>query len=171
VSEPFIGEIRIFPFNFAPVGWAFAAGQILPISQNTALFSLLGTTYGGNGTTNFALPDLRGRVPINMGTGSGLSPYSLGEVVGVERTTLTVSQLPSHGHSVQASDAAATTGRPVGAVLARTGTNTYAAGSDGSTMNASMIGNTGGSQPVNIVQPLLALNFCIALQGIFPTRS
>ncbi|MCL2396377.1 MAG: tail fiber protein [Acidimicrobiaceae bacterium] len=170
MSDQFIGEIRIFPFNFAPSGWAFAAGQLLPINQNTALFALLGTTYGGNGTTNFALPDLRGRVPINMGSGSGLSPYTLGQLGGTESTTLTVTQLPSHGHPVQSSDGGATTGRSVGAVLARTGTNTYAASPDGSTMNASMIGNTGSNQPVNKVQPFLALNFCIALTGIFPSR-
>jgi microcystin-dependent protein len=170
MAEPFLGEIRIFPFNFAPVGWAQANGQILQISQYTALFALLGTTYGGNGTTTFALPDLRGRVPINLGSAPGLSPRNIGEAAGTESTTVTVNQLPSHSHSVQASDGAASTGRAVGAVLARTSGNTYAATPDGSLMNTAMVNNTGGNQPVSVVQPFLVLNFCIALQGIFPSR-
>jgi microcystin-dependent protein len=170
MAEPFLGEIRIFGFNFAPVGWAQANGQTMQISQYTALFALLGTTYGGNGTTTFALPDLRGRVPINQGSAPGLSPRNIGQAAGTESTTLMVNQLPSHGHSVQASDGAASTGRAVGAVLARTSGNTYAASSDGSVMNAAMVANTGGNQPVSVVQPFLVLNFCIALVGIFPSR-
>lgn len=171
MSEPFIGEIRIFPYNFAPSGWAFCAGQLMPINQNTALFSLLGTTYGGNGTSNFALPDLRGRVPISMGNGPGLAQYTLGEVAGTEYTTLTVNHLPSHGHPVLANDGAATGGRPANAVLSRTASNTYAASNDGTVMNTTMIGNMGNNQPVSNLQPFTVLNFCIALQGIFPSRS
>lgn len=170
MSEPFLGEIRIFPFNFAPSGWAFCAGQLLPISQNTALFSLLGTTYGGNGTTTFALPDLRGRVPVSMGNGTGLSQYTLGELAGTESAHLTVNQLPSHLHPVQASEAPASTGRPLNAVLARASSNIYATSPDGTSMNATMVGNTGGNQPFSVLQPLLVLNFCIALNGIYPSR-
>ena len=169
--EPFIGEIRLFGFNFAPVGWALCDGTLLPISQNTALFSLLGTTYGGDGRTTFALPDLRGRVPISMGTGVGLSPYDIGEQGGAENVTLTVSAVPAHNHNVQASDAPASESKPGGGVLARTNTSTYTAGTDGTTLSATAISSSGGSQPHTNLQPFLAVNFCIALQGIFPSRN
>jgi microcystin-dependent protein len=169
--EPFIGEIRLFGFNFAPVGWAFCDGTLLPISQNTALFSLLGTTYGGDGRTTFALPDLRGRVPISMGTGSGLSPYDIGQQGGAENVTLTVNAVPAHGHNIQANDAPASESKPGGGVLARTNASTYAAGTDGTTLSPNAISSSGGSQPHANLQPFLAINLCIALQGIFPSRN
>ncbi|HTW08396.1 MAG TPA: tail fiber protein [Acidimicrobiales bacterium] len=172
MATPFIGEIRLFGFNFAPVGWATCSGQLLAISQNTALFSLLGTTYGGDGVSTFGLPDLRGRVPLSAGQGPGTSNYVLGEQTGSENVPLTSSQLPSHTHAVQANDAPADATRPGGAVMARVQNAAYAAAPDGATqMNAGMISPAGGSQPVPVVQPVLALNFCIALQGIFPSRN
>jgi microcystin-dependent protein len=171
MSEPFLGEIRTFGFNFAPRGWAFCNGQLLSISQNTALFSLLGTFYGGNGQTTFALPDLQGRVGIHQGQGPGLSPYELGEVSGSETVTLTSAQMPTHSHQVVANATTATSGRTAGNVPARTSGNSYAAAPDGTDMNAGMIGTTGGSQPHTNLQPFLVLNFCIALQGIFPSRN
>jgi microcystin-dependent protein len=171
MSEPFLGEIRTFGFNFAPRGWAMCNGQLLSIAQNQALFALLGTTYGGNGTTNFALPNLQSRVGVHQGQGPGLSPYVIGEVSGSETVTLTTSQMPAHGHALIANAGTAGVSRPDGAVLARTGTNTYAAAPDGTAMNAGAIGQAGGSQPFSIVQPFLCLNFCIALQGIFPSRN
>jgi microcystin-dependent protein len=171
VADPFVGEIRTFGFNFAPTGWAMCNGQLLPISQNTALFSLLGTFYGGDGITTFALPDLRGRVGIHQGQGPGLSPYELGEVSGSERVTLITVQMPAHRHGLIANAGTAGVSRPDGAVLARTGTNTYAAAPDGTAMNAGAIGQAGGSQPFGIIEPFLCVNFCIALFGIFPSRN
>lgn len=171
MSDPFLGEIRTFGFNFAPRGWAMCNGQLLPISQNTALFSLLGTFYGGNGINNFALPDLRGRVGINQGQGPGLSPYELGQVSGTETVTLTQNQMPSHNHQVMANDTAASATRPAGAVLARVTAAVYGAAPDGTVMNPAMISQSGGNQPFGILQPYLCLNFCIALQGIFPSRN
>jgi microcystin-dependent protein len=171
VSEPFLGEIRMFGFNFAPQGWAFCNGQLLPISQNTALFSLLGTQYGGNGQTTFALPDLRGRVAIHQGQGPGLSNYVIGQVSGTENTTLTSGQMPQHAHGVVANASPASSGRPDGAVPARASGDIYAAAPDGTAMNAGMIGVAGGSQPFNNLQPFLVVTFCIALQGIFPSRN
>jgi microcystin-dependent protein len=170
MSEPFLGEIRQFGFNFAPQGWAACSGQLMAIAQNTALFSLLGTTYGGNGTTTFALPDLRGRVGVNQGQGPGLSNYVLGEVTGAENVTLTSSQMPTHSHPLVANAGAASVNRPDGAVLARVGTSIYAPAPDGTAMNQGAIGAAGGNQPFSLIQPLLATNFCIALQGIFPSR-
>ncbi|MDQ1357508.1 MAG: hypothetical protein QOE07_1185 [Acidimicrobiaceae bacterium] len=171
MSEPFLGEIRTFGFNFAPRGWAFCAGQLLAISQNTALFSLLGTTYGGNGQTTFALPDLRGRVGISVGQGPGLENYDLGEVNGAESVTLTPGQMPTHAHNVVANGGAASATRPGGAVPAQTAASSYAPAPDGTNMNPGMIANAGGSQPFDNRQPFLVLNFCIALQGIFPSRN
>jgi microcystin-dependent protein len=170
MAEPFLGEIRTFGFNFAPQGWAMCAGQLLPISQNSALFALLGTFYGGDVVTTFALPDLRGRVGINMGQGPGLSPYQLGEVSGSENVTLTTGQMPSHAHALNANAQQYTTTRPAGHVPAQGGT--YGVVSDGTTtMNAATIGPAGGNQPHTNVQPFLGLNFCIALEGIFPSRN
>ena len=169
MSEPFLAEIVLFAGNFAPRGWAFCQGQILSIAQNTALFSLLGTTYGGNGQTTFALPDLRGRVPIGTGQGPGLSSFSLGQVGGAETHTLTVQELASHNHVVNASNGGASATRPSGNFPA--GGGSYASASDGTTMNAAMIGNAGGSQPFDLHTPYLALNYIIAVQGIFPSRN
>jgi len=169
MSEPFIGSIILFAGNFAPRGYAFCDGQLLPISQNTAIFSILGTTYGGNGQTTFALPDLRGRVPVHVGAGPGLSPVVLGETSGAETITLTQGQMPQHNHMVAASNGAATGSRPANNFPANGGA--YAATSDGTTMNVAMVQNAGGSQPHENRQPYLGLSFIIALQGIFPSRN
>ena len=171
MASPFVGEIRFFGFNFAPVGWALCNGQLLPINQNTALFSLLGTTYGGDGRTNFALPNLQGRVPIHMGSGPGLSTYVIGQTGGTETTTLTVGELPAHRHLVEANNGAGTLARPADNFPARAGDEAYAAASDQPTMNAGMIAETGGGQPFDNIQPYLVGNFCIALTGIFPARN
>ena len=172
MADPFLGEIRIFGFEFAPFGWALCNGAVLPIGQNQALFSLLGTTYGGNGINTFALPDLRSRVPLGMGQGAGLSFYPLGQKGGAETVTLTTAQLPAHSHPVNASDHGgddAPVRSPAGRVLDRG--NVYGDAPDGKTvMNSGMIGNTGTGQPVSILPPHLALNFCISLQGIYPPR-
>jgi microcystin-dependent protein len=170
MSQPFLGEIRIFPYNFAPRGWAFCSGQILPIAQNTALFSLLGTTYGGNGQTTFALPDLRGRVAMSSGQGPGLSPYSLGEVSGSETVTLISAQMPSHNHLMQGSNNDATDSAPQGNVPAVIPSGGYTA-TPTTQMNPAALTQAGGNQPHTNIQPFLILNFCIALEGIFPSRN
>jgi microcystin-dependent protein len=172
MAEAYLGEIRMFGFNFAPQGWAFCNGQLLPISQNTALFSLLGTFYGGNGTTNFALPNLQSSVAIHQGQGPGLSPYEIGQIGGFEDVTLTQGQMPTHTHTVNANASPATASRPAGSALARTTDQIYATAPDGSTtMNAGTIANAGGSQPHSNIQPFLVISFCIALQGIYPSRN
>lgn len=172
MSEPFVGEIRMFGFNFPPQGWAFCNGQLLPINQNQALFSLLGTTYGGNGTTTFALPNLQSRVAVHQGQGPGLSAYSAGQAGGTESVTLQPAQMPAHTHAVHASNSPAEAVRPAGRALARSTTDIYVAKPDGSTvMDAGMLGDAGGSEPHPNIQPYLVLNFCIALQGIFPARN
>ena len=171
MSEPFIGEIRMFGFNFAPQGWAQCNGQLLPIDQNPALFDLLGTTYGGDGRITFALPDLRSRVPVGQGQGPGLSSYAEGQAGGAESVTLAATQMPGHTHPVKASRSPAGSGQPEGRALARSASHIYTAEPDTSTvMNADMLGDAGGSQPHDNIQPYLAVNFCIALNGIFPSR-
>jgi len=175
MADPFIAEVRIFPFNFAPTGWAFCNGQLLPISQNTALFSLLGTTYGGDGRTNFALPNLQGSVPMHPGQGPGLSQHDLGETGGVQTVTLLESEIPSHNHTVGAQNsplggvavpsAGTTLNRPASGNLFFAGSPTQVA------MQSDAIQASGGGQPHNNMQPYLTLNFCIALQGVFPPRS
>lgn len=170
MTEPFLGEIRMFGFNFAPVGWAQCNGQLLPINQNQALFALLGTQYGGNGTTNFALPDLRSRIALHEGQGPGLSNYVIGEVTGQETVTLQSTQLPAHSHTVQAGTDA-TTKDPTNAFPGFASSGAAYTGTGGANMNAAMVGSTGGGQPFSVVQPLLVLNFCIALEGIFPSRN
>ncbi len=172
MSEPFLGEIRMFGFGFAPQGWALCNGQLLPISQNTALFSLLGTTYGGDGRTTFALPDMRSRVPVCQGQGPGLSSYAEGQAGGAETVTLAAAQMPGHTHPVKASSGAADSDQPGGRALARSASHIYTAKPDTSTvMNADMLGDAGGSQPHGNIQPYLAVYFCIALTGIFPARN
>jgi len=172
MATPFLGEIRLFPFNFAPTGWAACLGQVLPISQNTALFSLLGTTYGGDGKSTFALPNLQGRVPLSQGQGVGTSMYNLGQVGGSEETVITHAELPTHNHFVRANTGPAKATGPAGAVLAQAGTPMYAPTPDGTTyMSHETISATGKSQPMSLLQPFLVLNFCIALQGIYPSRS
>jgi microcystin-dependent protein len=169
VSQPFVGEIRMLGCNFAPNGWAFCNGQLVPIAQNAVLFDLLGTTYGGDGQNTYALPDLQGRIGIHEGNGPGLSPYILGERGGTEEVTLTNNQIPQHSHGVAANNSTATASKPAGAVPARTAGTTYDAASDATAMNAGMIQAAGGSLPAPIVQPVLAVNFCISMFGIFPS--
>ena len=179
MSEPFLGMIAIYGFNFAPRGWAMCNGQILPIAQNTALFSLLGTTYGGNGQTTFALPDLRSRWPNHFGQGPGLSSYDLGQAAGTESTTLLITQMPTHNHTYvprqAASGNAADNANPDGAFPAKAGVDMYTGTTDGTFMGSptavQTTGNAGGNQPTPILQPYLTLNFCIALEGIFPSRN
>lgn len=168
--SPFIGEIAMFAGNF-PRGWAMCNGQILQISQNQALFSLLGTTYGGNGQTTFALPDLRGRVPVGMGQGAGMNIVQ-GEASGAASHTLLTSELPPHNHLVRSSSAAGTSANPNnnGWASSTARDNVYSATDDG-TMRPTAIANTGGGQPHNNMQPYLGLNFIIALEGIFPARN
>ncbi len=171
--DPFVAEIRIFPFNFAPKGWAFCDGQILPLSQNTALFSLLGTTYGGDGKSNFALPNMQGNAPMHPGQGPGLSLHDLGETGGRDTVTLLESEIPSHSHALRADTAdAADTNIPsptasfalsTGGALYQTSANTQLAGQ--------ALAPAGGDQPHNNMQPYLTLNFCIALQGVYPPRT
>ncbi|HYE59285.1 MAG TPA: tail fiber protein [Rhodothermales bacterium] len=163
VDTPFLSEIKIFAFYFPPRGWAFCNGQLLPISQNTALFSLLGTTYGGNGTTTFALPNLQGRVPLHFGNG-----HTLGEAAGVAVHTLTLSEMPAHVHATPVATAATT--NPSGALYATSPLGTPAFATSGAT-GAWPTSSVGGSQPHENMPPYLALNFCIALQGIFPSRN
>ena len=172
-QEPILGEIRMFAGNFAPYGWAFCQGQLLPIAQNTALFSLLGTTYGGDGRTTFALPDLRGRAPIGFGQGPGLSYKDLGQQFGTETVTLTTAQMPAHSHTVNAVTSEGNQNLPTNSLPANTKTldKEYSDAASNTTMKSGMIGITGSSQPVNISQPSLGVNFIIALQGIYPSRN
>jgi microcystin-dependent protein len=163
MAEPFLSEIRIMSFIFAPKGWALANGQLLPINQNQALFSLLGTTFGGDGRVNFALPDLRGRTPIHVG-----GSHTLGERGGEQAHTLSISELPTHTHTAAAATVAAATNSPNGAFLAPS-TAVYHAPSTLTSLNPGTITNTGGSQAHLNMQPFLTLSFCIALQGIFPS--
>ncbi len=173
MQEPFIGSIVLFCGNFAPRGWALCDGQLLPIAQNTALFSILGTTFGGDGRTTFALPDLRGRVPLHPGSGPGLSNYTLGEAAGAESVTLISTQMPAHNHSVAApcSDSGPSTPSPVGAVAANQDQTPFYAASGSAAMAAATSTVAGGNQPHENRQPLLAINFIIALEGIYPSRN
>ena len=171
--DPFVAEIRIFPFNFAPKGWAFCDGQILPLSQNTALFSLLGTTYGGDGKSNFALPNMQGNAPMHPGQGPGLSLHDLGETGGSETVSLLESEMPSHSHALMSIGAPGNRTNPI--------TNSIARASSGNayvpppaplvSMSDQALPPAGGDQPHNNLQPYLTLNFCIALQGVFPPRT
>lgn len=175
MSEPFLGEIRMVGFNFAPVGWLLCNGQTVSIQQFAALFALLGTSYGGNGTSTFALPNLQGRVPIHQGTGSGLSTYVIGESGGVQTTTLTVSQLPAHNHVVNASTSIGTQPGPSNHIPASVSgaapEKIYTANAPNAAMNAATISIAGGSQPVGVIQPFLCVNFIIATSGLFPSRN
>lgn len=171
MSDAFVAEIRIFPFNFAPRGWAFCNGQLLPISQNTALFSLVGTYYGGDGRTTFGLPNLQGRGAVGVGQGPGLSRYDVGQNGGVETVTLLKTEIPAHSHTLNAT-ASATTGNPTGAALAPPagGQLEYRMPGNIAPMAADSLVSVGGA-PHNNLQPYLTLNFCIALQGIYPPRA
>jgi microcystin-dependent protein len=175
MADPFVAEIRIFPFNFAPKGWAWCDGQLLPLSQNTALFSLLGTTYGGNGKSNFALPDLQGRAPMHPGQGPGLSLHDLGETGGSETVTLLESEIPAHSHAMRASTEI---GDLQGPAPSRSLARSANATAYQTTTNASLVSMApealapaGGDQPHNNLQPFLTFYFCIALQGVFPPRT
>jgi microcystin-dependent protein len=176
MADPFVAEIRIFPFNFAPKGWAFCAGQLLPISQNTALFSLLGVTYGGDGKSTFALPDLQGNAAMHPGQGQGLSQRFLGEMSGTQAVTLIGTEMPVHAHGVgRASTTAGDATVPTNAVWAQSGAGRgaaalYIAGPATGKVNQFSLAPTGGGLPHNNMQPYLTLNFCIALQGVFPAR-
>jgi microcystin-dependent protein len=171
MSEPFLGEITMFAGNFAPRGWAFCDGQLLAISQNSALFSLLGTHYGGDGRTTFGLPELRGRVPIHAGTGPGLSPRNLGARSGSESVTLTPTQQSPHSHPLQGSADPATSPDPSGKVFARTSGDSYGSDLSAAHMSTAAIGNSGGSQPHANLMPFQAIHFIMALVGVFPSRS
>ncbi|HXH02315.1 MAG TPA: tail fiber protein [Candidatus Competibacteraceae bacterium] len=173
MADPFVAEIRIFPFNFAPTGWAFCDGQIIPLSQNTALFSLLGTTYGGDGKSNFALPDLQGRAAMHPGQGAGLTPRDLGESGGSETVTLSEAEMPLHSHMVTTSTRPAVENDAANQYWARTAGNLYSgnASQNSVPMAAESLAPTGGGQPHNNLMPYLTFNFCIALQGVFPPRS
>jgi microcystin-dependent protein len=171
MADPFVAEIRIFPFTFAPKGWAWCDGQLLPLSQNTALFSLLGTTYGGNGKSNFALPDLQGRSPMHPGQGPGLSLHDLGETGGSETVSLLESEIPSHTHSLRASSQDSTTRivsgeMPAGAL----GLGLYGPQPSNTTLSPVALTPAGGDQPHNNMMPYLTFYFNIALQGVFPPR-
>jgi microcystin-dependent protein len=171
-SQPFVGEIMMVGFNFAPQGWAFCDGALLAIAENDTLFNLIGTTYGGDGQTTFALPDLRGRVPIHIGQGPGLSPYVIGQRAGVENVTLTVNQLPQHAHVVNpaASSGEQTSNRPDNNYPAVGGY--YAASTNSSSpMGAPTLAAAGGGQPHNNIQPVVGINFIISLFGIFPSQN
>ncbi len=172
MSEPFVGEIRMFAGNFAPRGWAFCDGQLLAVSQNDALFSLLGTIYGGDGRTTFGLPDVRGRLPLHAGTGPGLSPRRLGAKGGSEKETLTVNQLPSHSHDFKALKQNAQTPNASGNLLAQTPTvDLYNTDPPLTSLNNSSINSVGGSRSHTNLMPYLCINYIIALFGIYPSRN
>jgi microcystin-dependent protein len=171
MAQPYVGEIRMFGGNFAPAGWMFCEGQLLPISENETLFNLIGTTYGGDGQSTFALPDLRGRIPIHQGTNKG-NTFTLAQNGGVESVTLTVSQIPVHSHPFLASAAVGTASTPKNSVLAKTTTGfLYINENPNKAMAANSIGSTGGSQPHDNFQPYLCVDFIISLFGIFPSQT
>jgi microcystin-dependent protein len=179
MSDQFVAEIRIFPFNFPPTGWAFCNGQLMPISQNTALFSLLGTTYGGDGKSTFALPNMQDNAPMQPGQGQGLSLRDLGEMSGVESITLLLAEIPLHTHALSGSDLDATVAPPAGQLPAKGfyddgitvgAVGAYSAQNPNTDMAFQALNLAGGNLPHNNMQPYLTLNFCIALQGIFPQR-
>lgn len=171
MSEPFLAEVRIVGFNFAPRGWAFCDGQILPINQNQSLYSLLGTTYGGDGRTTFALPDLRGRASIHVGRSNGGQRHELGQKSGEETHTLSVAEMPNHDHSLMGSSTNGDAPVPAGHVLAGAPPLIYRSPANLTPLHAGTVTNVGGGQAHDNMQPYLALNFCIALQGLFPSRN
>lgn len=172
MSNPFLGEIRMAGFNFAPRGWAYCAGQLLAISQNDALYALVGTTYGGDGVNTFGMPDMRGRLPINQGTGPGLSTYVIGQKAGTESVTLTTSQIPIHSHTINAASGGARSGSPSTTLLGSGEADVYNNDSASTVaMSPNAIAQSGGNQPHDNMQPYLCINFIIALEGIFPSRN
>jgi microcystin-dependent protein len=179
MSDQFLGEIRIFPFDFAPIQWAMCNGQLMAITQNAALFSILGTTYGGNGTSTFGLPNLQGRVPVCAGQGRGLSLYDLGQFGGAQSHTLNNTEIPSHNHNINADADPGTSTSPAGAIYRRgqipggsnpTAVAAYSTQAPDVIMDPNTLGITGGNQAHNNMMPYLTLNFCIALNGVFPPR-
>ena len=171
MADPFVAEIRVFPFNFPPTGWAACDGQLMPISQNTALFALLGTVYGGDGKSNFAIPNLQGSVPMHPGQGPGLSLYELGQSGGSETIQLLQSQIPSHTHFVEVSDSIGDNPNPSGNALAKANVYVPANSSPAAALAPQALAPTGGNQSHPNLMPGLTMNFCIALQGVFPPRS
>lgn len=172
MSDPYLGEIRVFGFSFAPLNWAFCHGQLVPIAENPALFMVIGTTYGGDGVNTFALPDTRGRIPIHQGQGLGLSSYVIGQSFGAESVTLTTPQLPSHGHTLLASVSGARTTTPTNNVLGSGEADIYNRDTTATlAASSSAVAMSGGGQPHANIQPILGLNFCICLAGIFPSRN
>lgn len=173
--DPFVAEIRIFPFNFAPIGWALCNGQLMPLSQNTALFSLLGTTYGGDGKSTFALPDLQGCAPMHPGQGPGLSLHDLGETGGSETVTLLETEMPVHSHTMKANNSDGTLSSPANNVSSAPGADRdifwYKDGTPNATMNPAASGISGGGLPHNNLMPYLTMSYCIALQGVYPPRT
>jgi len=171
MSQPYVGEIRMFGGNFAPAGWMFCEGQLLPISEYDTLFNLIGTTYGGDGQSTFALPDLRGRLPIHMGQGGGLSSRTIGENGGVETVTLTTNQIPSHSHVALGQSATGNQSSPSGNVWAASSLNQFSSSAANVTMSPASVGNNGGSQPHDNFMPYLCVSFIISLFGVFPSAT
>lgn len=176
MADPFIGEIKMYGFGWAPRGWATCDGQLIPISQNQALFSLLGTTYGGDGRTTFALPNLQGRLPMHQGDGPGRTPRRMGQAGGQEQVTLTTQQLPAHNHTLEVDNSSGRTGGansadPAGHVLGRPNTKIYSDRAPDSQMDSKTIGDTGGNQAHDNMPPFQVINFCIALVGLYPSRN
>jgi microcystin-dependent protein len=170
MGTPYVGEIRMFGGNFAPEGWALCQGQLLAISENEALFQLIGTTYGGDGQTTFALPDLQSRLPVHQGTGPSGTTFPIGQMGGVETVTLTVQQIPVHSHALAATAGAGSTTNPAGNLLARGG-STYIQGDPDAALNPATVAPAGGSQPHDNLQPYLCINFIISLFGVFPQQT
>ena len=171
MGTPYVGEIRMFGGNFAPAGWAFCSGQLMPIAENDVLFNLIGTTYGGDGQQTFALPNLQGRLPMHMGTGPGLSTRTIGEMGGVETVTLTTQQIPSHNHAPLAVSTNGNQTTPQSGVWAGTSDSRYSTSAPSLAMNPALIGAAGGSQPHDNMMPYLAISFIISLYGVYPTPS
>ena len=173
MSQPFLGEIKMFGGNFAPLGYALCDGQLMSIQQNTALFSILGTTYGGDGIQTFGLPDMRCRMPVHQGNGPGLTPFVLGEITGSQSVSILTSNLPSHTHLVGATSGGGTATGPAGGFLAASTARdkVYSAGPPDTTLSPQTVGLTGNNIPISIIPPVLCVNFIIALQGIFPSRN
>jgi microcystin-dependent protein len=171
MAEPFIGEIRMVGFSFAPVGWALCNGQLLAIAGNDALFALIGTTYGGDGQTTFQLPNLQSRFPLHMGQGQGLSPYSLGQLAGTENVTLLANQIPAHGHTPLSNSTAGDQASPTNNFWAASAQQLYSNAAPAAAMNTGLIQPSGGNQPHDNMNPFLVINFIIALNGVFPSRN
>ena len=171
MGQPYVGEIRMVGFSFAPVGWAFCSGQLMSISENDTLFNLIGTTYGGDGQSTFALPNLQSRIPIHAGQGPGLSNRVLGDIAGTESVTLTTQQIPAHNHPAEAQSGAGNQSSPSNGVWAASGQSVYGSGAGSLGMKSTLIGGSGGNQPHDNMMPFLVINFIISLYGIYPTQN